>query len=80
MPMPLTCVRCQKPGEAPPARRVPFPPAVKEKLLASICGSCWSEWEAMEIKVINEYRLNFMEPEHRAMLQKACLEFLNLSA
>ena len=34
----------------------------------------------MEIKVINEYRLNFMEPEHRAMLQKACLEFLNLGA
>ena len=31
----------------------------------------------MEIKVINEYRLNFMEPEHRARcIQKACLEFL----
>ena len=30
----------------------------------------------MEIKVINEYRLNFMDPEHREMLQKACLEFL----
>ena len=27
----------------------------------------------MEIKVINEYRLNFLEPEHRAMLQRACL-------
>jgi len=47
---------------------------------ASICASCWSEWEAMEIKVINEYRLNFMEPEHRKMLQRACLEFLNLPA
>jgi Fe-S cluster biosynthesis and repair protein YggX len=34
----------------------------------------------MEIKVINEYRLNFMEPEHRKMIQKACLEFLNLPA
>jgi Fe-S cluster biosynthesis and repair protein YggX len=34
----------------------------------------------MEIKVINEYRLNFAEPEHRAQLKKACLEFLNLGA
>jgi Fe-S cluster biosynthesis and repair protein YggX len=78
--MPLTCVRCGKPGEAPPAHRVPFAPAVKERVLASICTSCWKEWEDMEIKVINEYRLNFLDPEHRAMLQRACLEFLTLSA
>jgi Fe-S cluster biosynthesis and repair protein YggX len=80
MPMPLTCVRCQKPGDPPPARRVPFPPAVKEKVLASVCASCWGEWEDMEVKVINEYRLNFLDPEHRAMLQRACLEFLNVPA
>jgi len=53
---------------------------VKEKVLDSICASCWREWEDMEIKVINEYRLNFLDPEHRAMLQKACLEFLNVPA
>ena len=46
----------------------------------SICADCWKEWEGMEIKVINEYRLNFMDPQHRDMLQKACLEFLNLEA
>ena len=75
-----TCSRCSQPGEAPPAHRVPFPPAVKEKVLGSICASCWKEWEGMEIKVINEYRLNFMDPQHRDMLQRACLEFLNLQA
>ena len=53
---------------------------VKEKVLASACASCWKEWEDMEIKVINEYRLNFLDPEHRATLQRACLEFLTLSA
>lgn len=74
-----SCRRCSRPGEAPPAHRVPFPPAVKEKVLASTCASCWKEWEDMEIKVINEYRLNFMEPEHRKVLQKACLDFLNLA-
>jgi len=76
--MPETCQRCGKTGEAPPAHRVPFTAEVKQRVLGSICASCWSEWEAMEVKVINEYRLNFLEPEHRALLQKACLDFLNL--
>lgn len=78
--MPETCVRCQKPGEPPAAIRVPFGPAVKEKVTASICASCWAEWEGMEVKVLNEYRLNYSDPEHRKMIQKACLEFLTLDA
>jgi Fe-S cluster biosynthesis and repair protein YggX len=78
--MPEACVRCQKPGEPPAASRIPFGPAVKEKVAASVCASCWKEWEEMEVKVLNEYRLNYMDREHRAMIQKACLEFLNLGA
>ena len=76
----MTCARCGKPGEPPPPHRVPFPAAVKERVLSSICSACWQEWEEMEVKVINEYRLSFMEPEHRAMLQKVCLEFLKVDA
>ena len=75
-----SCSRCGKPGEAPPAQRVPFAAEVKQRVLGAVCAACWSEWEAMEVKVINEYRLNFLEPEHRAVLQRACLEFLNLGA
>jgi Fe-S cluster biosynthesis and repair protein YggX len=30
----------------------------------------------MEVKVINEYRLSFLDPEHRAFLQRACTDFL----
>jgi Fe-S cluster biosynthesis and repair protein YggX len=78
--MPESCVRCQKPGEPPPASRIPFAPAIKERVTASICAACWTEWEGMEVKVLNEYRLNYMDREHRAMIQKACLEFLNLDA
>ena len=78
--MPLTCVRCHQPGEPPAAARVPFPAHVKEKVVSSVCSSCWKEWEGMEVKVINEYRLNFLDPEHRAMIQRACLEFLNVPA
>jgi len=78
--MSLTCHRCAQPGEPPPPHRVPFAAAAREKVLASICAGCWAQWEDMEVKVINEYRLNFLDPEHRAMLQKACFDFLNLAA
>jgi Fe-S cluster biosynthesis and repair protein YggX len=77
--MALTCTRCGQSGEPPPAHRVPFPAEVKEEVLSSICSACWKEWEAMEVKVINEYRLSFLDPEHRAMLQKTCLDFLKVA-
>jgi Fe-S cluster biosynthesis and repair protein YggX len=75
----MTCTRCGQPGDPPPPHRVPFPAAVKEKVLASICAACWKEWEGMEVKVINEYRLSFLDPQHREMLQRACFDFLGLS-
>ena len=77
--MALMCTRCGQAGDAPPAHRVPFATPVKEKVLASICDACWKEWEQMEVKVINEYRLSFFEPEDRAMLQKTCLDFLKVA-
>jgi Fe-S cluster biosynthesis and repair protein YggX len=73
----ITCSRCQKTADAPPPHRVPFTGAAKERILTGICAACWKEWEVMEVKVINEYRLNFMDPQHRAQMQKSCFEFFN---
>jgi Fe-S cluster biosynthesis and repair protein YggX len=72
----LTCARCSKPGDPPPVHRIGFAGPDKERILASICASCWKEWEGAEVKVINEYRLNFMDPQHREMLKQATLDFL----
>jgi Fe-S cluster biosynthesis and repair protein YggX len=77
--MPITCVRCGRTAEAAPAHRVPFPAPVKERVTASVCAECWKEWEGMEVKVINEYRLSFLDPQHREMIQRACLDFLGLA-
>jgi Fe-S cluster biosynthesis and repair protein YggX len=74
----IVCARCGKSAEPPAGRRIGFPAAAKERLLASICAECWQEWEGVEVKVINEYRLNFLDPQHREMLQKACFDFLGL--
>ena len=72
--------RAGRPASRRPRTASPFATAVKEKVLASICAACWKEWEEMEVKVINEYRLSFLDPEHRAMLQKTCLDFLKAGA
>jgi Fe-S cluster biosynthesis and repair protein YggX len=74
--MAITCSRCGRTGEPPPPHRVGFSGPDRERVLSSICTSCWSEWEATEVKVINEYRLNFLDPQHREMLKKATLDFL----
>jgi Fe-S cluster biosynthesis and repair protein YggX len=77
--MAIHCARCGQTAEPPLAQRVPFDAAVKDRILAAVCAGCWKEWEGVEIKVINEYRLNFMDPEHREMLQQACADFLKLN-
>jgi Fe-S cluster biosynthesis and repair protein YggX len=75
----ITCARCGQSGEPPEAKRVGFQRTFKEQVLGQVCAACWKEWEGMEVKVINEYRLNFMDPQHREMLQKACADFLQLA-
>ncbi len=77
--MSVHCERCGKDGEPPRASKVAFMGQYKERLLSGFCSDCWKEWEAMEVKVINEYRLNFMDPEHREALKKACADFLGLN-
>ena len=75
----ITCARCGKESAPPEGRRIGYPRAFKEQVLSRTCAECWKEWEGMEVKVINEYRLNFLDPQHREMLQKACAEFLQLA-
>jgi Fe-S cluster biosynthesis and repair protein YggX len=72
------CKRCGRGGDGAPPNRVPFSAEVKEQVVTSICAACWAEWEGVEVKVINEYRLNFMDPTHRKQVQQACLDFLGL--
>jgi Fe-S cluster biosynthesis and repair protein YggX len=75
----ITCTRCGNSADPPPPHRVPFAGPMKDRILGSICGGCWKEWEGVEVKVINEYRLNFLDPEHREMLRRACADYFGLA-
>ena len=72
----IQCQRCgqEKEGLAHPPR----PGDLGNQVLARTCESCWREWEEMEVKLINELRLNFMDPEADRTPQKHLREFLKL--
>lgn len=72
----IQCVRCGSSGE-PPAL-VSVTGALKEKILSSICNTCWEEWKKMSVMVINEYKLTPFLPQHREVLEKQMKEFLGL--
>lgn len=72
----IECVRCGRTRNPPD--RVPYPGALGEEIRSKICTSCWAEWEAMEVMVINELRLNFMDPAATDTLTRQMREFLCL--
>lgn len=76
----IECKRCGRTGESPPAHRFAFMGADKERIATTICQDCWKEWESMEVKVINEQRLNFMDPGHRDIIKRACADFFQFSS
>jgi Fe-S cluster biosynthesis and repair protein YggX len=70
------CARCLSEGPRLPA--APYPGPEGERIHSSVCANCWAEWEKHEVMVINELRLNFMDPEAQLTLSRAMREFLAL--
>ncbi len=70
----ISCARCGRDREA--LAGPPMPGATGEEIAERVCAGCWEEWTAMEIKVINELRLNFMDPAAQATLTSHMRDFL----
>lgn len=73
-----TCQRC---GERPAGldRPVPFRSPLREQVAERICPTCWSEWRAMQIKVINELALNLGDPRSHDIVEAHARDFLKFS-
>jgi len=69
------CARCGRP-EAPALARQPYPGKLGAEIRERICADCWAEWQKMEVMVINELRLNFMEPAAQETLSRHMKDFL----
>ncbi|MCB1058030.1 MAG: oxidative damage protection protein [Acidobacteria bacterium] len=72
------CSRCGR--DAGALARNPIPGPEGAEIRRRVCAECWEEWTRMEVMVINELRLNFMDPEAQATLSQHMREFLGLGA
>lgn len=75
--MPITCSRCGKATDA--LAQPPMPTALGSEIQQRVCPSCWAEWLRTQIMLINEYRLNLVDPEARKALEGQMRAFLNLA-
>ena len=71
----VTCVRCGETREG--AGRV-LPGTIGDEIEQRVCGQCWSEWLAQQIRVINHYGLRPALREDREKLYDFTRDFLGL--
>lgn len=76
MPETVTCSRCGR--TAPRLAKPPLPGALGREIGDRICAECWAEWQGMEVMVINELRLNFMDPGAQKVLEEHMRQFFGL--
>lgn len=72
----VDCARCGRTAAA--AQNVVYGGALGDAIRAKTCDDCWREWLNMEVMVINELRLNFMDPKSQDVLATQMRQFLGL--
>jgi Fe-S cluster biosynthesis and repair protein YggX len=57
---------------------MPLAGRLGREIFDRVSQEAWDEWAEMQIKVVNEYRLDLSERESRAILTRQMRSFLNL--
>jgi len=59
--------------------KAPFPGPLGKKIFENVSNKAWVEWkEDIQIKVLNEYRINVGDPEGHKMLMEQMQLYLGL--
>ncbi len=53
-----------------------YPGELGKRIFDNISKQAWAQWQAKQTMLINEKRLNMMEPEHRKLLEDEMVGFL----
>ena len=70
-------IRCAKLGiEAEGLDFAPWPGPLGQRIYAEISKPAWQEWLAHQTMLINEYRLNPLDPKARKFLAEEMEKFL----
>lgn len=67
-------------NKQPPAPWPPFPGSLGLEITRAIDQQAWQQWLEMQIKIINENRLNLSEATDRQLLLQQLRQFLQTEA
>jgi Fe-S cluster biosynthesis and repair protein YggX len=70
----ITCTRCGRPGE--PLQKAPLRTELGERILASICRTCWDQWLRFQTALINHNGLDVRDKPAREFLTANMEAFL----
>jgi len=72
----VTCSRCGRTAEGLPF--APYPDEMGARILERVCAACWRDYMGRQTMVINEYKLDLMDPRAQEILTRDMIDFLNL--
>jgi Fe-S cluster biosynthesis and repair protein YggX len=61
---------CKLKQDAEGITRQPFPGALGERIFNEVSQQAWEMWLSHQTMLINEYRLNLLEPKSREFLKE----------
>lgn len=70
----IACKKLKKLAEC--LERPPFPGKRGEQIYADISAEAWQLWLSHQTMLINEFRLNVVDPSARAFLNEEMMKFL----
>ncbi|USH04050.1 oxidative damage protection protein [Grimontia kaedaensis] len=53
-----------------------YPGELGKRIFDNISKEAWAQWQSKQTMLINEKKLNMMEPEHRKLLEEEMVKFL----
>lgn len=75
----IVCTRCGL-EKTPVTNTAFYTGEVGATLRQHACQDCWNEWLKMQIMIVNEYRLDLMDPKTDAFLNTQVLAFFKLDS
>lgn len=68
------CQKLQK--EAPGLAFQLYPGEVGKRIFDNISQEAWTDWQKKQTMLINEHKMNMMNPDDRVILEKTMVDYL----
>jgi len=69
----VNCIKLGKEAEGLPM--APYPGELGQRIFENVCKEAWQQWMSHQTILINENRINVIEAEGRAFLEKEMEKF-----